>query len=222
MSEERESRRAFLKGAAAGAGVAATNAIVPATQASAAEAMPMTMPAADGGHGAFFNADEAAAVAGFAERIFPGAPGIPGARDADVLNYIDLALAGAYADLQEFYRHGLSQLDAHCRTAYGRPFARLDPKQQDEVVAALEAGRVAEFTWPTSRAFFNMLRTHTIEGMFADPIYGGNRDFAGWKLIGFPGAQPFFTKPEIQSRAVFSRAPMTGLKMQASMPKRKG
>jgi gluconate 2-dehydrogenase gamma chain len=219
LSDEGESRRAFLKGAAAGAGVVATNVAVPA-QALAAQPMPMNMPVADA-HGAFFNADEATTVAGFAERIFPGAPGIPGARDADVLNYIDLALAGAYSDLQEFYRHGLNQLDAHCRAAYGRPFAHLEPKQQDEVVAALEAGHVAEFTWPTASAFFITLRTHTIEGMFADPIYGGNKDFAGWKLIGFPGAQPFFNKPEIQSRDAFTRAPITGLQMQAPMPKQR-
>ena len=220
MSETRESRRNFLKTAAAGAGAVAANSVAPLASAKAAEPMQMSMPASEQ-HGAFFNADEAAAVAAFAERIFPGAPGKPGARDADVLNYVDLALAGAYSDLQEFYRHGLNQLDAHCRTTYGRPFARLDAKQQDEVVAALETGRAPEFTWPSARAFFETLRTHTIEGMFADPIYGGNKDFAGWKLIGFPGAQPFFSKPEIQSRDEFTRAPMTGLKMQASKAKRR-
>ena len=64
------------------------------------------------GHGAFFNDDEAATVAAFAERLMPGAPGKPGAGDADVLNYIDLALAGAYEDMQDFYRRGLAQLDA--------------------------------------------------------------------------------------------------------------
>lgn len=221
MSDQTESRRAFLKGAAAGAGAVAANAVVPVTQARAAEPMRMAMPAAEQ-HGAFFNGDDAAAVGAFAERIFPGAPGMPGAKDADVLNYIDLALAGPYSDLQEFYRHGLNQLDAHCRAAYRQPFARLDAKQQDEVVAALESDRVQEFAWPTARAFFNTLRTHTIEGMFADPIYGGNKDFAGWKLIGFPGAQPFFNKAEIQSREAFSRAPMTGLQMQAAMPKQRG
>ena len=67
------------------------------------------------GHGAFFNDDDAATVAAFAERLMPGAPGKPGARDAGVLNYIDLALAGAYADQQDFYRRGLAQLDAYCR-----------------------------------------------------------------------------------------------------------
>jgi gluconate 2-dehydrogenase gamma chain len=211
-AKREESRRAFLKSAAAGAGAVAANAVVPASQAHAAASMNMAAPEQ---HGAFFNADEAATVAAFAERIFPGAPGMPGARDADVVNYIDLALAGAYSDLQEFYRHGLNQLDAHCRATYRQIFVRLDAKQQDEVLTALEAARVDEFTWPTARAFFETLRTHTIEGMFADPIYGGNKDFAGWKLVGFPGAQPFFTKPEIQSRAEFSRAPMTGLKIQA-------
>ncbi len=221
MTEESKSRRSFLKGAAAGAGAVAANAVAPLATAQAAEPMQMAMPASEQ-HGAFFNADDAATVAAFAERIFPGAPGMPGAKDADVLNYIDLALAGAYSDLQEFYRHGLNQLDANCRAAYSRPFARLEAKQQDEVLTALESGKAAEFTWPSARAFFETLRTHTIEGMFADPVYGGNRDFAGWKLIGFPGAQPFFTKPEIQSRDSFSRAPMTGLKMQAPMPKGRG
>jgi gluconate 2-dehydrogenase gamma chain len=220
LREDDKSRRAFLKTAAAGAGAVAANAVVAAAPASAAESMPMSMPASEQ-HGAFFNADESAAIADFAERIFPGAPGKPGAHDADVLNYIDLALAGAYSDRQEFYRHGLNQLDAHCHAVYGRPFARLDAKQQDEVVAALEAGGAPEFTWPTARAFFETIRTHTIEGMFADPIYGGNKDFAGWKLIGFPGAQPFFNKPEIQSRDEFTRAPITGLKMQAPKAKRK-
>jgi|SRR5579871_4830037 len=216
-----ESRRAFLKGAAAGAGAVAANVVTPLSPANAAEPMTMNMAASEQ-HGAFFNADESAAVAAFAERIFPGASGMPGAKDADVLNYIDLALAGAYSDLQEFYRHGLNQLDAHCRAAYGRPFARLEAKQQDEVLTALEGGKVAEFAWPAARGFFETVRTHTIEGMFADPIYGGNKDFAGWKLIGFPGAQPFFTKPEIQSRDEFSRAPMTGLRMQAPKPKGRG
>ncbi len=221
MSNPTESRRSFLKTAVAGAGAVVTGAAVPVAETRAAEPMQMSMPA-DEKHGAFFNADDSATVAAFAERIFPAAPGMPGARDADVLNYIDLALAGAYSDMQEFYRHGLNQLDAHCRAAYRQPFARLDPKQQDEVVAALEKGRVEEFTWPTARAFFTTLRTHTIEGMFADPVYGGNKDFAGWKLIGFPGAQPFFNKNEIQSREAFTRAPMTGLQMQAANRTQRG
>jgi gluconate 2-dehydrogenase gamma chain len=166
-------------------------------------------------HYAFFNDDNAETVAAFAERIMPGAPGMAGAGDAGVLNYIDLALAGAYADQQDFYRRGLIQLDDHSRAAHGKPFARLTSAQQDEVIAALEQGKAAGFTWPTAQAFFNTLRTHTMEGMFSDPVYGGNKDFAGWKLVGFPGAQPVFTATDMKSKEAFTRVPMIGLKGRA-------
>jgi hypothetical protein len=66
-------------------------------------------------------------------------------------------------------------------------------------VTALEQGKATDFTWPTAQAFFNTVRTHTMEGMFADPIYGGNKDFAGWRLVGFPGAHPAFTPADMQS-----------------------
>jgi gluconate 2-dehydrogenase gamma chain len=166
------------------------------------------------GHGAFFNQSDAATVAAFAERLMPGAPGKPGARDAGVVNYIDLALAGAYADLQDFYRRGLAQLDAYCRTTHNESFVRLQASQQDAVIRALEEGAATGFTWPTAQEFFNTIRTHTMEGMFADPIYGGNKDLAGWRLVGFPGAQPVFTPADMQSRQAFARAPMIGLQTQ--------
>jgi gluconate 2-dehydrogenase gamma chain len=168
------------------------------------------------GHGVFFNDADGATVAGFAERLMPGAPGKPGARDANVLNYIDLALAGAYADQQDFYRRGLAQLDAYCVKAQGNPFTKLGAAQQDEVIGALEQGKASEFTFPTAQAFFNTLRTHTMEGMFADPVYGGNKDFAGWKLVGFPGAQLFYTQADMASQQVFTRTPITGLQAQAN------
>ena len=84
------------------------------------------------------------------------------------------------------------------------------------MIAALEDGKATGFQWPTARAFFETLRTHTMEGMFADPVYGGNKDFAGWRLVGFPGAQPAFTGADLRSRNAFSRAPMIGLQSQAS------
>jgi len=143
------------------------------------------------------------------ERLFPGA------LDANVLNYIDLALAGAYEDQQDFYRRGLAALDAYCNKAFKASFTSLTPAQQDEVITALETGKATEFTWPSAQTFFNTVRTHTIEGMFADPVYGGNKDFAGWKLVGFPGAQPTFSKEDMQSREAFTRAPMFGLQARA-------
>jgi gluconate 2-dehydrogenase gamma chain len=229
MTKHDGARRAFLKGAAAGAGALAGTGLAPqaipeaiakpherrkTAAADAAEA-PAHMRASGEGHGAFFNDADAATVVAFTERLMPGAPGMPGARDADVLNYIDLALAGAYADQQDFYRRGLAQLEAFCQQAHQASFARLDAARQDAVITALEEGKAAGFTWPTAQAFFNTLRTHTMEGMFADPVYGGNKDFAGWRLVGFPGAQPLFTTADMQSKDAFTRLPISGLQAQA-------
>jgi gluconate 2-dehydrogenase gamma chain len=226
MSQHDETRRGFLKGAAVGASAIAGAGIAPqafakdkehqhkTAAAESAETAPRQRASGEG-HGAFFNDEDGATVSAFAERLMPGAPGMPGARDADVLNYIDLALAGAYADQQDFYRRGLAQLEAFCQNNYKASFTRLDAARQDAVIAALEEGKAQGFTWPTAQAFFATLRTHTIEGMFSDPVYGGNKDFAGWRLVGFPGAQPLFTTADMQSKEAFTRSPILGLQGQA-------
>ena len=211
MTKHSESRRAFLVSTVAGAGAVA------AGTGLAQTIEPQGQPASEHAHdaggklGAFLNQDESAAIDAFAERLMPGAPGKPGARDAGVLNYIDLALAGAYADLQDFYRRGCAALEDHCRKTYAKSFPLLTEAQQDAVITAMAEGKASGFTWPTSQAFFNMLRTHTMEGMFADPVYGGNKDFAGWRLVGFPGAQPAFTTADMESREAFTRGPILGL-----------
>ena len=83
--------------------------------------------------------------------------------------------------------------------------------QQDEVITALEQGKATGFTWPSAQAFFNTVRTHTMEGMFADPIYGGNKDFAGWRLVGFPGAQPAVHPGGYAEQGGVRGAPIIGL-----------
>ena len=212
MTKHDATRRTFLVRAAAGAGaVAGAAGLVPDVSAQ----NPAPLAATHVQHGAFFNHDDAATIAAFTERLMPGAPGKPGARDAGVLNYIDLALAGAYAELQDFYRRGLAQLEAYCRKTYNQPFVALDGARQDQVITALENGSATGFTFPDPQEFFNTIRTHTMEGMFADPLYGGNKDFAGWRLVGFPGAQPVFTPTDMQSRQAFTRVPVTGLQAQA-------
>jgi gluconate 2-dehydrogenase gamma chain len=219
MSEHDHGRRAFLKGAAAGAGAVAG--LVPEALAQTqphdqhTDAPATTAHSGGAGHGAFLNDDDAATVAAIAERIMPGAPGKPGATDAGVLNYIDLALAGAYADLQDFYRRGLAALDAFCGKAHNARFTALDAARQDAVITALEQGKATEFTWPSAQAFFNTVRRHTMEGMFADPVYGGNKDFAGWRLVGFPGAHPVFTPADMQSKDAFAGGVLIGLQAQA-------
>jgi gluconate 2-dehydrogenase gamma chain len=212
MDKTDERRREFLIGAGAAAGAIASAGLLPDADAASVRQQGQTKLEK---HGAFFNEDDAATVAAFAERLMPGAQGKPGARDANVLNYIDLALAGAYAELQDFYRKGLEQLDAHVRDTYGAPFRELSPQQQDKTIAALERGEASGFSWPSAKAFFDTVRTHTLEGMFADPVYGGNKDFAGWLLVGFPGAQGNFTAADMKSRQAFTRAPVTGLQSAA-------
>ena len=225
MSEHDQGRRTFLKGAAVGAGAVAG--LVPEALAQTqphdqhADAPATTAHGGGGGHGAFLNDDDAATVAAIAERIMPGAPGKPGATDAGVLNYIDLALAGAYADLQDFYRRGLAALDAFCGKTHNARFTALDAARQDAVITALEQNKASEFTWPSAQAFFNTVRTHTMEGMFADPVYGGNKDFAGWALIGFPGAQPLFSPADLASKEAFAGAPIMGLQAQSKAPMRR-
>src|SRR5437879_363890 len=217
MSKHDSSRRSFLVRAAVGAGAVAGSGLVPdaytqtVAQHKDSAAAPGQSHPSSIQHDAFFNYEQATTVAAFTERLMPGAPGKPGARDTGVLNYIDLALAGAYADLQDFYRRGLAQLDQYCRETYRDPFVRLNAGQQDAVITALEEGKATGFSWPTAQEFFNTLRTHTMEGMFADPIYGGNRDFAGWRLVGFPGAQAIFTSTDMRSKQAFTRAPIIGL-----------
>lgn len=223
MSDHDESRRAFLVGTAAGVGAVAGAALVQSAEAAEMKlpeaAMPGHAPAMvmshTAKHGAFLNDEDAATIDAFAERLMPGAPDKPGAREAGVLNYIDLALAGAYSDQQDFYRRGLTQLESYCEKKYGASFRRLPAAKQDEVITALEGGKAEGFTYPSATAFFDRVRTHTMEGMFADPIYGGNKDFAGWRLVGFPGAQESFSPADLQSRQAFTRLPITGLQAQA-------
>ncbi|HEV2201936.1 MAG TPA: gluconate 2-dehydrogenase subunit 3 family protein [Bryobacteraceae bacterium] len=225
MTKRDAARRAFLKRAAVGAGAVAGAGLVPGLHAQKPEqhevanaAAPAHIQSNGEGQRAFFNAHNAATIDAFTERLMPGAPGKPGARDAGVLNYIDLALAGAYEDLQDFYRRGIAQLDAYCQKTYKETFLRITAAQQDEVLGALETGKATGFAWPTAQEFFNTVRTHTIEGMFADPVYGGNKDFAGWRLVGFPGAQAIFTDADMQSTKAFARAPLIGLQARAKGP----
>jgi gluconate 2-dehydrogenase gamma chain len=222
LSKHDVARREFLASAALGAGVVAGAKLLPeasaqthAQQTALNAPAPMLAHSNSDGHGAFLNDADAETIAAFTERLMPGAPGKSGAGDARVLNYIDLALAGAYADLQDFYRRGLAQLDAYCRKTYNEPFVRLAAAQQDDVITALEENKAGEFAWPTAQAFFETIRTHTMEGMLADPIYGGNKDFAGWRLVGFPGGQTLFTPEDLESAQAFTREPIVGLQGRA-------
>ena len=113
--------------------------------------------------------------------------------------YIDRALAGYGRHLQRLYRRGVAAVNQMATDAdKGKSFAALSIVQQDELLARLanwtfspadDDKKVSHGNWILLAEFFGAVRLHTIEGMFCDPMYGGNRDCVGWKLIGFPGAQ---------------------------------
>lgn len=109
---------------------------------------------------------------------------------------------------QEIYRRGIAFVDAYAQSQFQNDFIALTTEQQDEILTAMDEDTVSGFEGPSGKAFFTQLRNHTIEGMFGDPMYGGNRDLAGWKLIGYPGAQRFYTPEDIKNPG-FTRDPQS-------------
>jgi gluconate 2-dehydrogenase gamma chain len=116
---------------------------------------------------------------------------------------------------QEIYRRGIEFVDAYAQEQFESDFVDLDPDQQDQILTDMEADTATGFEGPSGSAFFTWLRNDTIEGMFSDPMYGGNRDLVGWKLIGYPGAQRLYT-PEDMQNPNFSRPPQSLAQLMAN------
>ena len=131
----------------------------------------------------FFSRHQAAVVEAMAARIVPSEEGSPGASEAQAIVYIDRALAGYFANLQVLYREGIDRVEVMSVARYGKPFVALENSLQDSLLQAMVDGP------PKAAEFFAVVYEHVIEGMFGDPLYGGNANAVGWKLIGFPGAQ---------------------------------
>ncbi|AHF98723.1 hypothetical protein HALLA_07510 [Halostagnicola larsenii XH-48] len=87
----------------------------------------------------------------------------------------------------EAYSYSLTAIEEYCQAEYDESFVDLDGDQQDEVVGALEEDEIDTFEAIDPSAFFLLLRENTLEGMFADPMYGGNQEMVGWRLKNFPG-----------------------------------
>lgn len=161
----------------------------------------------------YFTPAEVNFVEAATERLIPADELGPGAKDCGVALFIDHQLAGSYgraqgwymqgpwtkgADTQGYqsrldpaglYRMAIKAIEDHVGAAEGgKSFADLPPDRQDQVLAGLEDGSVV-LDRVDGKTFFQMLLVNTKEGMFSDPIYGGNRDMAGWRMLGFPGAR---------------------------------
>jgi gluconate 2-dehydrogenase gamma chain len=169
MSEEKISeisRRAVI----------ATAAIVPvaALTAAAQTASPSAL-----------SADQLRILSAFVDRLIPKDELGPSASESGVPVYINRSLGDYLAGEKAAFIEGLEATDAFARRSQGAAFADLTPDKQDAVLTAIDNGTAEGFA--NARAFFNRARRLTLEGMFGDPYYGGNKNFAGWDLIKYPG-----------------------------------
>ena len=205
--EEGFGRREFLKSAVAGGAVAAAaTATVVATPSAQAQPAGAAAP----GY-ALLNLDEAAFVEALVDHMVPADQYSPKGTDMGLAIFIDRALAGGWGKgdrlyMQgpwkagvpsqgyqlpltpaELYRAGIAATNAHCMKAYGKTFDRLDERQRQEVLVGLSSAKISFSDGLPVRVFWSTVYQTVVEGMFSDPIYGGNRNKSGWKMIGFPG-----------------------------------
>jgi hypothetical protein len=131
--------------------------------------------------------DQQALVEAIVARLIPSDENGPGAAEAKVGRYIARALATEYAADYGDYARGLADVDRRAATAYAAGFLELAPDQQDAVLAQVE-----------SSAFFELIRRHALEGMFGDPVHGGNADRVGWMLLGYEGPRLVWTEEDQQ------------------------
>lgn len=124
-------------------------------------------------------------LAALVDRIIPKDDLGPSASECDVPVYINRSLGDYLAGEKVAFIEGLESTDAFARRSQGKAFIDLTPEKQDAVLTAMEKGGATGF--PNAQAFFNRARRLTLEGMFGDPYYGGNKNFAGWDLIKYPG-----------------------------------
>ena len=151
---------------------AAAAAVVPVTAIrSAAQTTPRT-----------FSPDQRRTLEAFIDRICPQDELGPGAVEIGAAEYMEIQLADYLKAEKQTFLDGLAALDAYARENYAGPFADLSAEQRDAVLTDIDSGKAGHL-----RPFFTRARRLTLEGMFGDPRYGGNQNFAGWDLIKYPG-----------------------------------
>jgi gluconate 2-dehydrogenase gamma chain len=207
MADESIPRRDFLKGAVVGTAALATGgpaAAQTAAPASAAQASPDAEPLLT------LTATEHAFIVTAVDTLIPADELSPSGSACGVAAFIDRQLAGAYGmgarlyrqgpfpkakpelgyqlslNPREFFRAGIESANVWTRKTYGKDFDRLSETDREAALKAMEDDK-APFPGFSSRMFFDALLQITMEGFFSDPIYGGNRDMAGWKMVGYPG-----------------------------------
>ena len=212
MADDTIPRRRFLLGAGlAGTAMAAGLASeVPLPAQAETSAAPPAPAAPEADALLQLTATEAAFVSAAVDQFIPADAHSPSGTDCGLVIFIDRQLAsewGGGAQMyrsgpyhkgkpeqgyqlaltpRQFFQTGIAEANAWSRKTYGKEFDRLAPADKVAALKAMEDGK-AKFNGIPSRAFFNMLLTMAMQGFFADPAYGGNRNAASWKMLGFPG-----------------------------------
>jgi gluconate 2-dehydrogenase gamma chain len=226
MSDDSIPRRSFLKGAGA-AGTAVATALSGALSAdaqvpaSAAATSPSAPPAAEAL--LTLTATEAAFLSAAYDAFIPADRLSPSGTDCGLVTFIDRQLAGAWGGgarlyrggpfikgtreqgyqlsltPREFFAAGIKAANEWTRKTYGKDFDRLAPAEREAALKAMDAGK-AEFNEIDGKQFFEMLYQSAMEGFFADPIYGGNRDKVAWRMVGYPGLPATYAGKALEYR----------------------
>jgi gluconate 2-dehydrogenase gamma chain len=212
MSQTRVGRREFLTGAGV-VGVASVQALTPVTPAEAqtvAHGPAPQQPTEAQGY-TFLKPDEAAFVEAVVDHMIPKDELTDSGTEIGIATFIDRALAGSWGKGDRLYQDGpwargtpnqgyqlpltpaqlyraaIEGSNAYCRKTYGKNFEKCSAEQKETFLKDLSGGKITLQGGLPGRSFFAVLYQNVMEGLFADPIYGGNKDKAGWKMLGFPG-----------------------------------
>jgi gluconate 2-dehydrogenase gamma chain len=213
MSETKIGRREFLTSVSVvGAASASAQALAPvAVEAQTAAQAAAAQPAVEAAGYEYLKPVEQAFVEALVDHMIPRDELTGSGTEIGIATYIDRALAGAwgkgarlYKDgpwqrgtanqgyqlpltPAELYRAAIEGSNAYCRKTFGKDFDRCTAEQKETFLKDLSGGKITLDGGLPGRTFFVVLYDNVMEGMFADPIYGGNKDKVGWKMIGFPG-----------------------------------
>ena len=183
-------------------------------------------------HPSFFTPAEWMFVLAACDRLIPRDEVGPGAVELGVPEYIDRALQTPYGEAARWYmdgpfvkaepefgyqskltpkqqyRLGIRATEAYCTKTYGKAFADLSLFDQETVLKRMEGGEIKDASVDLKSFFSAFLLKNTTEGYFGDPMYGGNKDMAAWKMIGYPGVRGDFTA-FVQHRGAYPYGPVS-------------
>lgn len=214
-------RRAFLKSAGATAVVALPAAA--AAQPAASRAAP-AVPAAPAAGYQSLSLEQAALTEALVDHLWPKDALTASGTDLGIATFIDRQLAGAFGrgdrlyaqgpfrkgkpqhgyqlplTPEAYYKAGLAALAAASQARYGKPFDKLAVADREALLQDVAAGRAAGTPVALGEWFNSLVYPLFTQGAFADPIYGGNRDKAAWKLIGYPGLPAVYGQDVVRYR----------------------